>query len=125
MTEVAEILFTEELYALEPQPTIVLTKPWATVTEDELDQLNKILGALKLTLNRVSVIYQPSLNLSAFSVKPKKLIYFGPLPVGLSHYEHLQTQKIDLVASEDLSKLIDDKAAKAKLWEALRKLFSI
>lgn len=125
MNESVSPLFTEELYSLKPGTTIVLTKPWAEVSAPETEQLAKMLNALKLTLDKVTVLYQPMLDLTLLTVKPEHLIYFGPPPTGIKYYEYTEREQVKLVASEELAVLIQDKAAKQKLWEALRQLFSL
>lgn len=125
MTGTVHAIYTEELYSIAPQPTVILTKPWAAVQSAEREQLSKILSALKLSLERVTLIYQPKLDLAALIVKPERVIYFGPLPAGLTHYECIEAQGVALVASEDLSQLLTNDPARKKLWTALKQLFSL
>lgn len=125
MTNSVDSIYTEELYNIAPQPTIIITKPWAEVQPAEREQLSKILTALKLSLERVTVIYQPKLDLSALIIKPERVIYFGPLPAGLTHYEFIEAQGVALVASEDLGHLLTNDSARKKLWTALKQLFSL
>jgi len=125
MTDTANTIFTEELYLIKPAPTIILTKPWMQITVAERDQLSKILTALKLSLERVTIIYQPKLDLAALVVKPEQVIYFGPLPAGLTHYERIEADNIALVASEELEQLLTNDPARKKLWLALKQLFSL
>lgn len=122
---VANTIFTEELYSIGPRPTIILTKPWAEVQSAERDQLSKILTALKLSLERVTILHQPKLDLATIVVKPERVIYFGPLPAGLTHYECIEAQGIALVASEELNQLLTNDPARKKLWLALKQLFSL
>ena len=125
MTNSVDSIYTEELYNIAPQPTIILTKPWAEVHPPEREQLSKILLALKLSLERVTILYQPKLDLASLRVKPERVIYFGPLPAGLSHYEYIEAQGVALVASEDLEQLLTNDSARKKLWTALKQLFSL
>lgn len=125
MTDTTSAIFTEELYNIGPKPTIILTKSWAEVQPAEREQLSKILLALKLSLERVTIVYQSTLNLGALVAKPERVIYFGTLPAGLTHYEYLQVQGVGLVASEDLAQLLTNDPARKKLWIALKQLFSL
>jgi len=125
MTDTLNTLFTEELYQISPLPIIIVTKPWTEVQPAEREQLSKILVALKLSLDSVTILHQSKLDLAALTIKPERVIYFGPLPAGLTHYECIDAQGVALVASEDLSQLITNDPARKKLWSALRQLFSI
>ena len=125
MTNLSRYIFTDELYQLAPLPTVVLTKPWAAVTQPEQEQLIRILTALKLSLDSVTIIYQPELDLAALPAKPEKVIYFGALPAGLTHYERMEAQGVGLVASEELEILLANDPARKKLWTALKQLFSL
>ncbi|MCW5911269.1 MAG: DNA polymerase III subunit psi [Cyclobacteriaceae bacterium] len=125
MNEAAAILFTEELYHISSPATIVLTKPWPEISAAEREQLSKILNALKLSLNGVTILHQPKLDMAALPAKSGRLIYFGSLPAGINHYEFMEARQVGLVASEDLETLIGNEGARKKLWTALRQLFSL
>lgn len=125
MTNSINAIYTEELYSIAAQPTVILTKPWAEVQPAEREQLSKILTALKLSLERVTILYQAKLDLAALIIKPERVIYFGPLPAGLTHYEFMEAQGIALVASEGLDQLLTNDPARKKLWAALKQLFSL
>lgn len=125
MIDTLNTLFTEELYQIRPLPVVIITKPWPEVQPAEREQLSKILVALKLSLDSVTVLHQSKLDLAALTTKPERVIYFGALPAGLTHYECIDAQGIALVASEDLSQLITNDPARKKLWTALKQLFSI
>ncbi|HCZ36308.1 MAG TPA: hypothetical protein DHV26_10335 [Cytophagales bacterium] len=125
MTGTVHAIYTEEIYSIALQPTVILTKPWAEVTLGEREQLSKILTALKLSLERVTILYQPKLDLAALIIKPERVIYFGPLPAGLTHYEFIEAQGVALVASEGLDQLLTNDPARKKLWAALKQLFSL
>ncbi|MBL7860635.1 MAG: DNA polymerase III subunit psi [Cyclobacteriaceae bacterium] len=125
MTELDQIIFREELYRIKSLPTVVLTKIWSEISETEKELLSKILAALKLSLDKVQIHYQPELNLARLPVKPERVIYFGALPAGLSYYELIQTHNLALVAAEDLTTLLAKEAARKLLWNALKQLFSV
>ncbi|MBX2916861.1 MAG: DNA polymerase III subunit psi [Cyclobacteriaceae bacterium] len=125
MTESSDSIFIEELYHIRPLPTVVITKPWKEIAQAEKELLARILTALKLSIDGVTIVHQPKLNLSAFTSKPEKVIYFGALPAGLSHYERIEAQGVALVASEELQQLLTNDLARKKLWTALKQLFSL
>lgn len=125
MNTVEKTIYTEELYSIQPLPTVVITKPWLEVKDDEREQLIKILSALRLPIERVTIKFQPAFDLSGWNEKPAKLIYFGSLPAGIAYYEVIDVNGISLVASESLEVLLGDDSARKRLWGALRQLFSI
>lgn len=125
MTKLDQIIFREELYRIKSLPTVVLTKTWSEISETEKELLSKILAALKLSLDKVQIHYQPELKLAALPVKPERVIYFGALPASLSYYELIQTHNLALVAAEDLTILQANEAARKRLWNALKQLFSV
>lgn len=125
MTESTDTIFTEELYQIRTLPTVVITKSWKEVSQAEQELLARILTALKLSIDGVTIVHQPKLDLSAFTIKPEKVIYFGALPAGLTHYERIEAQGVALVASEELEQLLTNDPARKKLWTALKQLFSL
>ena len=122
---VFDSLFSEQLFAVPVKPTIVVNQSWENIGTDERVLLTKILGALKLSLDSVKVISQPSLDISSWTEKPKHLIYFGPPVRGLVQYEVIEANGVSIVASEGLKDLLQNDAARKKLWQALKAQFSI
>ena len=125
MNAAEKTIYTEELYSIQELPTILLTKPWLEVSDAEKEQLIKILSALRLPLERVTIKFQPAFDLSGWNAKPEKLIYFGSMPAGIAHYEVIDVNGVSLVASESLETLLTEEPARKRLWGALRQLFSI
>lgn len=125
MTALDQIIFREELYQIKSLPTVVVTKAWIEISDTEKELLSKILSALKLSLDKVQIHYQPDLNLATLPGKPERIIYFGALPAGLSYYELIQTHNLALVAAEDLTTLQANEGARKRLWNALKQLFSV
>jgi len=120
-----QIIYTEEIYKVKPLPTVLLSKPWTQVNELEKELLIKILLAVKLSLDKVTVKYQDTFDLSTWSDKPNKLIYFGPVPAGIPNYEVIDVNGVSLIASESLENLLANDPARKRLWGALRQLFPI
>jgi len=125
-----ESLYSEELYRIRAKTTIVITQPWADLPLPEKEQLLKIAEALrqkihrKLSIVSLAIVSVSTLDLSTWVEKPDRLIYFGPAIKGLSTYEVIQADGIKMVLSESLADLIPNEAARTKLWQALRQLFS-
>jgi|SRR5882762_6938846 len=125
-----ESVYAEELYRIPAKTTIVITQPWADLKESEKEQLKKITEALrqrihpKLSMVSFAIVSVSSLDLSTWTEKPNRLIYFGPAIKGLSAYEVIQADGTKMVLSESLADLIPNEASRTKLWQALRQLFS-
>jgi len=127
---VFESLYTEDLYRLPSKIHVVITRPWNELMEAEKEQLTKIAEALRqrinpqLSLDAFQIVYSPSLDLSSWIEKPKRLIYFGPAIKGLNYFELIETGLTKMVLSESLADLITNEASRQKLWVALKQLFS-
>jgi len=123
--ELFETIFQEEVFLLKPKPIVVINKAWESLGDKERELLAKIISALKITLDAVTVVSQPTLHVTSFHGKTSKLIYFGELPAGVSYYEVLESGNLSFICSESLSQLIDNETARKQLWQALKQLFSI
>ncbi len=126
-----ESIYAEDLYQLAPKTQVIITKPWVELSEEEKEQLTKITEALrqrispKLSLDAFKVVCTPTLDLSTWLEKPKRLIYFGPAIKGLNYFELIETGATKMVLSESLSELIANGASRQKLWAALKQLFQV
>lgn len=126
-----ENTFNEEVYRLPVRNAIVITKPWNELKEEERIQLNKITGALarlvnpKLGLESFRVVFVPAFDLSNWTERPPRLIYFGPPVKGLTYYEVIDAAGTRMVLSDGLDQLTRDESSRAKLWQALQQLFSV
>ena len=118
-------IFTEELFALSPPPAIIIDQPWESVTSSERLLLEKILAAVKQSFNSISIHQQVSLDLSHWVEKPKQVIYFGKPVKGVPSYEVVEANGVAIVAADRLSDLSQNDEARKKLWQALRKQFSV
>jgi DNA polymerase III psi subunit len=118
-------LFPEGLFSISPSPTIILDQPWESITASEKILLEKILMAIKHTLNDVNIKYQDSLDLSTWAEKPSQVIYFGKPVKGIPLYELIEPNGVRIVASENLKDLSSSEDARKRLWQALKKQFSV
>ena len=120
-----DTLFSEGLYVISPPPTIVLDQPWEALTAAEKNLLEKILAAIKQSLNAITIRYQDPFDLSAWHEKPRHIVYFGKPLKGIPLYEAVEANGVMIVTSENLSHLSNHEDARKKLWLALKKQFSV
>lgn len=120
---VFKTIYEEDVYSIPFPVTIVIGIPWNELKEDHRQLLNKILKAVKLSLEAVRILHQASLDLSSWSEKPGRMVAFVAPPKGFKHYEVIQTGETSVVFSDPLEFLNTDEAAKRNLWIALRALF--
>ena len=120
-----ENLYPEELYVLPSPLLIIVSKPWATLTTEELTTLTRMLNAVKLNLASVQVIVRVDFSvdeLSAYS--PTRILAFGStLRSSSTLYDNLSFGNTSVIISESLDKL--DDAKKKSLWGALKKMFNL
>jgi DNA polymerase III psi subunit len=123
--EVFSTTYQEEIFQIKEKPIVVINVTWEQFGSKERELLTKIISALKISIDSITVISQPTLQITSYHNKTNKLIYFGELPVGVSHYEMLESGDLSFICSESLTQLIDNETARKQLWQGLRKLFSI
>jgi hypothetical protein len=120
-----ESLFQEELYILPSPLLIILSKPWAELSTEELNTLSRMLNAVKLNLASVQVIVRKDFaveELSAYS--PNRILAFGATLKSTSTlYDSLSVNGVSVILSESLDQLDDVK--KKNLWTALKKMFNL
>lgn len=121
---VAGLIYTEEIYLI-TKTTVVLNQPWDNVAAADKTLLEKILSAVKLTLNDVDILHQSVLDLGALPTRPRRLIYFGGAVTGLSSLEVIDAAGSSVIIAPSLNELQSDDAAKKKLWGALKVLFKL
>lgn len=120
-----EAIFPEGLFEVTPAPAIILDQPWTRITTAERALLEKILAAIRQSVNSVTMKHQDSLDLARWSDKPRHVIYFGNPVKGVPLYEMIEADGVTIVASESLSQLSTNEDARKKLWQALKKQFSV
>jgi DNA polymerase III psi subunit len=123
--EVFATTYQEEIFQFKPKPVVVINNAWEHMGEKERELLSKIISALKISIDSITVVSQPTLMITSFKGKTGKLIYFGDLPTGVARYEVLESEGLSFICSESLSELIDNEAARKQLWLGLRRLFSV
>jgi DNA polymerase III psi subunit len=120
-----DTLFTEELFSVSPPVTVIIDRPWETISPPERALLEKILAAIKQTLVSISIKYQGTLDLTLLVAKPCHVIYFGKPVKGIPLYESVEANGVRIVTSEGLPELSVNEEARKKLWQALKKQFAI
>ena len=123
MQEIFESTYPEELYLIKPKVTVVIPVPWTEVKEAEKTLLSKILGAVKQSLDSVTIKQQSLLDLSLWGEKPERVLCFSPAE-GLPKFEVLPTQSTSVIVSFPLPELMANDEAKKKLWAGLKVMFS-
>lgn len=123
MQEIFESTYPEELYLIKPRVTVVIPVRWAEVKEAEKTLLSKILGAVKQSLDSVTIKQQSLLDLSLWGEKPERVLCFSPAE-GLPKFEVLPTQGTSVIVSLPLPELLTNDEAKKKLWAGLKMMFS-
>lgn len=123
--EALPYLFQEDIYSFNSPVVVVLTKPWQHFEAEEHALLMKILTAVKVDINAVQMVVQPSIDLKALQVySPSRVLLFGVTPSeDLPLYETQTAQGFKVIRADDLSALDDQK--KKNLWLALRQMFSV
>ncbi len=123
--EIFETTYPEEIFLLKHQPVVIINEPWEKLGAKEREQLNKIITALRLSVDSISILSNPILNIASLKGKAERVIYFGELPAGVARYEVLESEGVSFICSESLTELVTNDSAKKQLWIALRILFSI
>jgi len=118
-----EFLYQEDLYQITDSILILVDKPWEELREEDKTLLSKILGSVKLSMDKVHVMHRSATSLQELlPYQPSKLISFGVnLAEGTELYKCLSSQNISFICSEPLSSLND--VTKKSLWGALKQLF--
>lgn len=120
---VNEFLFQEELYEIKDTILILVDKPWEQIRDEEKVLLSKILGSVKLSMDRVQILYCTGTSIQdLMPYQPAKIISFGVVIQDNSQlYVSSQLHGIRYLSSEALEKLTE--ASKKNLWLALKQVF--
>lgn len=118
-------LFQEELYLFTTPVIVVLSKPWAEYQPEEQMLLKKILASVKVDMDAIQIVSQPSLALqSLVSFSPARVLIFGSdTGEEIVLYQPTPAQGFIVIKADDLTQLDDSK--KKNLWIALRQMFNV
>ena len=115
-------LYNEDLYTIPPVVTIVINKPWESISEDQKTLLSKILGSVKISLASARIVYRQSASLDELkAIGGQKILLFGT-QAPINTYEHTQAQGFSIIRDDELEAL--DDAKKKSLWLALKNMFA-
>ena len=123
--EIFEATFPEEIYHLRFQPVVVIGEGWSQLVDKERELLKKIISALRISLDEVTIVSQSSLDVTQYNHKASQLIYFGMVPAGVSYYEVLHFGDLSFICAESLTQLLENEPARKQLWQGLKKMFSL
>jgi hypothetical protein len=123
--EIFGATYPEEIFLIKPRPVVVINESWNALGEKERELLTKIISALRISIDAVTIVSQPGLDVTRFQHTANRLMYFGKLPAGVSYYDILQAGNLAFICSESLTQLVDNEPARKQLWLGLKKLFSI
>lgn len=118
-----EFLYQEDLYQLTDTILILIDKPWEEMRDEDKTLLGKILGSVKLSMDKVQVLHRSTTSLQELSrYQPSKIISFGAtLQESAELYIVKNNQGVSFINSEALASLTD--VSKKSLWIALKQLF--
>lgn len=117
-----EFLYQEDIYSITDSILVVIDKPWEEMGEEERILLSKILGSVKLSLDKVQVVHATNSSIDSLKTYPSsKIISFGVSLSSESKYEIHQQDGITYIQSDKLNELSDQ--TKKSLWVALREVF--
>lgn len=115
-------LFNEELYTIPPIVTIIINKPWESISEEHRTLLSKIMGAVKVGLASTRIIQRQSISMDELhAIGTQKILLFGT-QAPINPYEHVQAQGFSIIRADELEGL--DDAKKKSLWLSLKTMFA-
>ena len=122
-SEIFAMTFEEELYRIPLPVTVVLGKPWHAVTQDEQLLLTKILGAVKQSLNAVTILHVDNPVIGDFPDGSRTLSFGPTLSPTVAPYTIHRAGNSVFIQADPLSVLEPDAAKKKELWTAMKQAF--
>lgn len=114
--------FSEEVYHTPAPFVVAIPSRWDALNQAEKGLLEKILGALKLSLHHVRILETQQLDIAAWVDAPSKVIAFGVHAPGVAKNEVHYIQSTKFIVTATLAELEPDAEGKKKLWGALKVL---
>lgn len=115
--------YHEEVYRFATSTAVIISTPWSDLKKPERDLLEKILGAVGLSIAAVNLVHQGVPNLDDVQSTATRVIVFAGAPKGIALHEVIETPRLKAVFTRPLSELTDDEESKRKLWLAIKPLF--
>jgi hypothetical protein len=118
-------IFNNELYQLPERIIVLIPVPWENMSEDQINQLSKILSYVKFSLESVQILTYAEVAASDLDVfKPSVVLSFGTeLIPPLSLYETHTVKGTPVIYSAALGSLGDSE--KRNLMSALKEAFKL
>jgi hypothetical protein len=122
---ILEDLYQEEIYNIRGKTFIVIPTTWSELTDDDIQLLNKILAAVKLSLSSVRIVTLPSLeNTAQLPENASGMILFGVrTDPSIRLYQPSKWIGTPIIVAEALHLL--DEPKKKNLWAALKSMFAV
>jgi len=118
-------LFQEELYQFDSPAVVILGRPWHGILEEHRLLLAKILSAIKLNIESVTIVEMGRIEQASLAgLNSRKILVFGSVVVPeIPAYEVVEREGVLIVRADDFSQLDDSR--KKNLWNALKQMFSV
>ena len=123
ISQIAGTLYTEEVYRIGKKTIVIISNPWEKISDADRALLQKILHAVGLSTDAVTIIYQPTLSIKSVRQNAQRVIYFGDAVDGVTPFEPSSIDDLPLICSPSLEQLQADAPSKQKLWAGLKVLF--
>ncbi|TXH22063.1 MAG: hypothetical protein E6Q95_02790 [Chitinophagaceae bacterium] len=134
-----EIIETEFKHAGKNQKNILIVSKYAdapTISDEDLLFLTQLLKACQLTLADVAILNFQNFDARYFKsiityFKSKNILLFGTstadfgFPFEIPNYKLQHHNNINVISSNTLAAIKEDKTQKALLWAALKQMFNL
>jgi hypothetical protein len=121
-SDVIKSTYPEELYRISEKLTVVLARPWESLSPEEITLLSKILASVKESLFSVRMMNQPEINTSTLPPGSKIISFGSKVSPSVEPYACHWNDTSFIISADWLSEL--DDAKKKNLWTALRVAFN-
>lgn len=123
ISQIAGTLYTEEVYRIGKKTTVIISDPWDKISDADRALLQKILHAVGLSIDAVTIVHQPTLSIKSVRENALMVIYFGDSVDGVTPFEPSSIDDLPVLCSPSLEKLQADATSKQKLWAGLKVMF--
>ncbi len=114
-----ESIFLDSIYKIEEPLSIILHKPWNTISEDEKTLLAKILSSIKQSLQSVTIIHSEIFYADEL-VNSTVILFGSKASPAITPYTLTKLGSNQFIQADGLGELDDVK--KKTLWAALKQL---
>jgi hypothetical protein len=114
-----ESIFLDSIYKIEEPLSVILHKPWNTISEDERTLLAKILSSIKQSLQSVTIIHSEIFYVDE-QINSTVILFGSKASPAITPYSLVKFGSNQLIQADGLAELND--AKKKTLWAALKQL---